>query len=398
MSADLSQSVYDSLQRGLRRARDLADGGQSRTAAEVYRRCAQLARRYAGYAVTEPERNRRFQQADAFEAKAAELSRKPDGVPGSKHPRHGKVGTEGGTVNEERYREAALSYLQRATVTWDEIAGLDGVKDDIRLAYGMAVASGPDGVQVFGCRNMLLFGPPGTGKTLLAAATSNQLEAAFFNVKTSGVLSKYFGESTKLVASLYDVARERAPSVLFFDEFDALGSHRDASGSAGAERRLLASILAELDGMGEKDDPSLVFTLAATNLPWAIDTAVLSRFDRRVYVPLPGPKERGRIIELQTCSKGYELEASLDRLVMATGGLSGRRIKQCCEAAVQAMIVEANPSLANHVDKGRSALQGYRIQLKPLSWKHFEAAIERVSPDVTPDQIERYRQWQETNA
>jgi SpoVK/Ycf46/Vps4 family AAA+-type ATPase len=116
-------------------------------------------------------------------------------------------------------------------------------------------------------------GPPGTGKTLLAAATAGNLEATFFNVKVSSLLSKYFGESTKLISALYSVARRLSPAVIFLDEFESLTPSR-GSGESGSERRIVSTLLAELDGLQGKDDDSFVMTICATNLPWLLDLAI----------------------------------------------------------------------------------------------------------------------------
>src|SRR5690606_26180668 len=118
------------------------------------------------------------------------------------------------------------------------------------------------------------YGPPGTGKTILAAATSNALRkgahekrgAMFFNVKVSGVMSKYFGESSKIISEIYGTARDNSPSVVFLDEFESLTGKRGSDEQSGAERRILSTILSELDGLSEKGRSDIfVLTIAAAN-------------------------------------------------------------------------------------------------------------------------------------
>jgi len=392
MAIDLSKSIYDSLQKGLKRARALVEAGNAAAAREAFDRCAQLADRYAGYAVPGPERKRRAALAAQYRQRAAEL--REHGLAPARGPADAPPAPAEATADEtDEYRAAAAALIEKAAVSWEDIAGLADVKDQIRMSYGFAMAARPDGVRLNTGRNLLFFGPPGTGKTLLAAAASRELEATFFNVKTANVLSKYFGESARLIEALYAVAREKAPSVIFFDEFDALSARRDGPDSGGPERRMMATLLAELDGLAEKGGEVFLLTLAATNLPWAIDSAVLSRFDRRVYVPLPDETVRRGIVELHVGRQGYAFDGDLSQLVGATAGLSGRRIAQLCEAAVRRMAVEQNPDLLRRVDAGRKAVESYTLKLRPLTMADFESELAGATPEVTADQLARYAQW-----
>jgi katanin p60 ATPase-containing subunit A1 len=199
-----------------------------------------------------------------------------------------------------------LSLIHKSDVQWGDIGGLEDTKDSIKSAYALALAQKPAGVQVSSWRNLLMYGPPGTGKTLLAAATAGNLEATFFNVKVSSLLSKYFGESTKLISALFSVARRLSPAVIFLDEFESLTPVR-GSGESGAERRIVSTLLAELDGLQAKDDTGFVLTICATNLPWLLDLAILSRFQRRIYVPLPDPDARRRSSISTDPTRPYQL-------------------------------------------------------------------------------------------
>ncbi len=118
----------------------------------------------------------------------------------------------------------ASSLISSSSVRWDDIGGLDEVKRLVKETVVIAGLKKPDAIRPW--KGILLFGPPGTGKTMIAAAAAGSLHATFYDVKADRVLSKYFGESSKLVASLYDSARNQAPSIVFIDEFDALGSAR----------------------------------------------------------------------------------------------------------------------------------------------------------------------------
>src|SRR5439155_13430442 len=211
-------------------------------------------------------------------------------------------------------------------VTWDQIGGLEETKREIKYALALSIAKAPEGVQIPTWRNVLFYGPPGTGKTLLAAATSNAIRlnakdetrAVFFNVKVSSVMSKYFGESTKIVSELYGQARDTSPAVVFLDEFEALAISRDNDNS-GPERRILSTILSELDGLSEKGRRDIyVLTIAATNRPWDLDPAVLSRFEKKILIPLPDEATRRAILEIHLAKKGFKTAVPLADLAALT--------------------------------------------------------------------------------
>ncbi|WP_321416966.1 AAA family ATPase [uncultured Methanomethylovorans sp.] len=120
------------------------------------------------------------------------------------------------------------------------------------------------------------------GKTMLASACAGSLDATMFNVQGDKITSKYFGESSKILSSVYDVAKEKAPSIVFMDEIDGVAANRNADASE-ASKRMLSTLLTTMDGFAsKKDDTTLILTLAATNTPWDLDDAILSRFPRRI--------------------------------------------------------------------------------------------------------------------
>jgi SpoVK/Ycf46/Vps4 family AAA+-type ATPase len=298
--------------------------------------------------------------------------------------------------------------MQTAKVTWDDIGGLGKVKQEIKFALGIWLAKPPkraDGkpVQLQSWRNMLFYGPPGTGKTLLAAATSRALKtrateqgAVFFNVKVSSVLSKYFGESTKIISELYGSARDQSPAVVFLDEFESLAASRDEGMDSGAERRILSTILAELDGLAEKGRTDIyVLTIAATNRPWDLDAAVLSRFDKKILIPLPDAVTRGSILEILLDKKGLESKLPREELVRMTEEYSGREIEQFCKEAQNRMIQEMNVNIPSLVDQGIDKIRGHTIKVRPLSAEDFRSAASRINPRTSPKEAERYRQWKE---
>lgn len=390
MPVDLSASYHDQYQQALRRAEQAAAQGDTRSAALAYRQAAAYLVKYLGYLAGGAQKQTLQGRVTELREQASRLDRGEVARPASQT-------TAGGGAPEEpdALRGRILGLIEKADVGWDDIAGLDETKREIKTAYALVMARKPKGIRVAAPRTLLLYGPPGTGKTLLAAATSNGLDATFFNVVVSDLLSKYFGESSKLVSALYEEAHTRAPSVIFLDEFDALSRSRGSSGSdSGPERRLLATFLAELDGLSTKSSAGFTLTIAATNRPWDLDSAIRSRFAREVFVPLPDETARRRILELHLHEKGHRLSIDFETVVARTAGYSGREISQLCEAAVATMFARANPDLEALVDKGREAVADFELRAKPLNAADFDTAFAAVGkPQTSPPELALYERW-----
>lgn len=395
MSVDLSGSIY-TLYKDARQKGDKArQRGADEEAANHYFAAARWLRSYADSAVTVEIRKERLDKADQLINLARGLAgQAPAPVKKSKPESAGKPANQAESqAGEDDYEEEVLQLIHKSDVKWDQIGGLEDTKNAIKSAYALALAKKPMGVQVSSWRNLLLYGPPGTGKTLLAAATAGNLEATFFNVKVSSLLSKYFGESTKLISALYSVARRLSPAVIFLDEFESLTPSR-GSGESGSERRIVSTLLAELDGLQGKDDDSFVMTICATNLPWLLDLAILSRFQRRIYVPLPDPAAREAILKIQLTRKGHHSQVTFQELVERTDGFAGREMEQVGQIAINNMIRRTNPDLLKVVDHGLEKLSAYELRIEPLTNDDFESAFSQIKPLADSKVLRRYEVWQ----
>lgn len=165
---------------------------------------------------------------------------------------------------------------EKPNVKWDDVCGLQNAKNALKQAVILPIRF----KEIFtGSRKpwkgILLYGPPGTGKTFLAKACATEAESTFFSVSSSDLLSKYVGESEKLIRTLFNLARDNKPSIIFIDEIDSMCGNR-SEGENQASRRVKTEFFVQMQGLGHNDDGVLL--LGATNLPWALDPAIRRRF------------------------------------------------------------------------------------------------------------------------
>ena len=371
---------------GAAKAREAS--GDLAGAAGLLRSAAGILRGLAGREAVQADRVRLFRKANDAERMAEELS-------AGRHV-FGQAQPVTETAPQEDYAAHIDDLIRRSPATWDDIGGMATVKTSLKYTMGLMLARMPEGVRIESASRVLLFGPPGTGKTLLAAVCSNMLGATFFSVKASDLLSKYFGESPKLVSALYARARSEADTgaaLVFIDEFDALCRKRGRDDETGAERRLLSTLLAELDGLAGKGEQPRVITVAATNRPWDISDAIAQRFEKQILVGLPDAAAREATFGIHLCGAGLELggDVLLPDLARRTEGCSGREIQHICKHAVEAMIRDMNRNVPDEVDGG--GIRDYVVRHRPLKAGDFEAALasaRRAEPD---DLLKRYNDW-----
>jgi len=225
--------------------------------------------------------------------------------------------------------------VDKPEITYEEVAGLSEQVESVREAIELPLVK-PELFEKVGItppKGVLLVGPPGCGKTLLAKAVANHTEATFIRMVGSELAQKYIGEGGRMVRELFSLAKEKAPSIIFLDEIDAIGAKRlDGSTSGDREvQRTLMQLLAELDGFDALNDVKII---AATNRPDILDDALLrpGRFDRVIEIPLPDDDSRKAILEVHL--KGMNTKRiQMNRIVEKTQGYSGAELKATCVEA-----------------------------------------------------------------
>jgi len=181
-------------------------------------------------------------------------------------------------------------------------------------------------------KGILLYGPPGTGKSYLAKACATEAKGTFFSVSASNIISKWMGESERLVRALFDLARSSRPAVIFIDEIDSLMSSR-SEGENEATRRVKTEFLVQMQGVGKDDEGILV--LGATNIPWDLDPAVRRRFQKKIYIPLPDEAARLAMLRLNIGSTPNNVtEDEFMELGNMTEGFSGSDIATLNQDAI----------------------------------------------------------------
>jgi transitional endoplasmic reticulum ATPase len=261
--------------------------------------------------------------------------------------------------------------MEIPTVKWDEIGGMDDVKQELKEAVEWPLKN-PEAFARLGVRpprGILIYGAPGTGKTMLAKAVATESEANFISVNGPELLSKWVGESEKAVRKIFLKARQTSPTIIFFDEIDSIAPRRGLSADSHVTERVVNQLLTEMDGLKEMHD---VVVIAATNRPDMIDTGLLrpGRFDRIILAQVPDEKARLEIFKVHTKDMPLK-DVNLDDFAKRTEGYAGADIDSVCrEAAINAL---RNDMKAKEVTK-----------------KNFEAALAKVRPSVTKDVKEAY--------
>lgn len=248
-----------------------------------------------------------------------------------------KVHAVVGVLNDDVDPMVTVMKLEKAPQeTYADIGGLDQQIQEIKESVELPLTH-PEYYEEMGIKppkGVILYGPPGTGKTLLAKAVANQTSATFLRVVGSELIQKYLGDGPKLVRELFRVAEEHAPSIVFIDEIDAVGTKRYDSNSGGEReiQRTMLELLNQLDGFDSRGDVKVIM---ATNRIETLDPALIrpGRIDRKIEFPLPDEKTKRRIFNIHTAKMTLDTDVAFDELVMAKDDLSGADIKAVCTEA-----------------------------------------------------------------
>jgi transitional endoplasmic reticulum ATPase len=292
---------------------------------------------------------------------------------------------EGLSVTREDFLEALKRVQPSAmrevmvevpNIGWDDIGGLDEAQ--LKLKEGVELPlRNPEAFRRLGIRpakGFLLYGPPGTGKTLLAKAVAKEAEANFISVKSSDLLSKWYGESEQQLSRLFARARQVAPCVIFIDEIDSLVPARGSGGSMGEPQvtaRVVNTILAEMDGLEEMQS---IVLIGATNRPALIDPALLrpGRLDELVYVGTPDAKGREHILKIHTAKTPLAKDVDLASIAARTERFTGADLEDVVRRA------------------GLIAIRTRGESAKDVRKADFEASLEDSRATVTSEMEEEY--------
>lgn len=278
-------------------------------------------------------------------------------------------------------------------LTWDDLAGLESAKSSLKetVVYPFLRPDLFKGLRE-PITGMLLFGPPGTGKTMIAKTVANESQSTFFSISASSLISKYLGESEKLIRALFFMAKKLAPSIIFFDEIDSLLTAR-SDGEHESSRRVKTEFLIQWSALSsatsrEQDvDKSRVLVLAATNLPWAIDEAARRRFSRRLYIPLPEFDTRLSQLHKLLDSQSNNM-TDLDFVVIAnkTDGYSNSDLTSLAKEAAMEPIRELGEINLMSID---------HQQIRGLTLNDLTKAMRVIRKSVAKETLTRFDDWAE---
>ena len=321
----------------------------------------------------------------------------------------------GGEDDEEGKLKKQLEgclVTEMPNVSWDDVAGLENAKQALKEAVILPIQY----PQLFEgkrqpWKGILLYGPPGTGKSYLAKAAATETKGRFFSVSAANIVSKFMGESERLLKALFELARKNKPAVIFIDEIDSVLSAR-SEGENEATRRLKTEFLIQMQGVGKDDKGILV--LGATNIPWGLDPAVRRRFQKKIYISLPEANARKLMLKLNLGDTYNDLtDEQFTILGNLTKGYSGSDIYNLTQDAIYGPLRKCQRAThfkqldPNHIvpcspsDPGAKELKINDIEhpeslVAPVvTFEDFILSLQKMKPTVSEADLKRQQEFTE---
>ncbi|XP_017284310.1 vacuolar protein sorting-associated protein 4B-like [Kryptolebias marmoratus] len=424
----------------LQKAIDLASKASAEDKAKNYEealRCYQHAVQYFLHVVKYETPNELSKQSirakcvvylDRAEQLKEYLKKKEEAPPAKPVKDSGDKGSES-DENEDQEKKKFKNQLsgaivmEKPNVKWNDVAGLEGAKEALKEAVILPIKF----PHLFTgkrtpWRGILLFGPPGTGKSYLAKAVATEANnSTFFSISSSDLVSKWLGESEKLVKNLFALAREHKPSIIFIDEIDSLCGSRSENESEAA-RRIKTEFLVQMQGVGNDNEGILV--LGATNIPWTLDSAIRRRFEKRIYIPLPEGHARAAMFKLHLGSTPNDLtEQDFVTLGTKTEGYSGadvsiivrdalmqpvRRVQSAThfkkvrgplinnpDVVVEDLLTPCSPGDPNALEMTWMDVPGDRLLEPVVSMADMLRSLSNTKPTVNEQDLEKLQKFTE---
>jgi SpoVK/Ycf46/Vps4 family AAA+-type ATPase len=324
---------------------------------------------------TEPGRRDRRK---AMAAELIEFAKNCDSR--AEQKRTGRRAAAAGDGDDKGPDAAEWIIREKPSIRFDDIAGLEDVKQEIRmkmiypfshpeLAARYKIASGG---------GLLLYGPPGTGKTMIAKAIAAEIDSTMFVISPAQVLSKWVGEAEQNIRKLFTAAKAEPRAIIFIDEIEALvPSRRDSNSSVMT--RVVPQILQELEGFDRSSKSNPLLFVGATNEPWSLDSAILrpGRFDAKVYVPLPDPPARHKLLEIYLGARPLAADVDFASLVDRLEGFSGADVKALAERSAEVPFM--------------NAIAGQ--EPRPISLADIVSVLDDLRPSVSKKDLLRFEQF-----
>ncbi|OQE28308.1 hypothetical protein PENSTE_c003G06321 [Penicillium steckii] len=350
---------------------------------------------------------------------SAENGKKPSAVGANGKVSQGsgkgeKDDDNGEDADSKKLRSALQGAIlsDKPNVKWEDVAGLESAKEALKEAVILPIKF----PHLFTgkrqpWKGILLYGPPGTGKSYLAKAVATEANSTFFSVSSSDLVSKWMGESERLVKQLFNMARENKPAIIFIDEVDALCGPR-GEGESEASRRIKTELLVQMDGVGK--DSKGVLILGATNIPWQLDAAIRRRFQRRVHISLPDINARMKMFMLAVGSTPCQMtQVDYKQLAEMSEGYSGSDISIAVQDALmqpirkiqtathykkvtfegEEKLTPCSPGDDGAMEMTWLTVDAEKLLEPPLILKDFIKAVRNSRPTVSQEDLSRNSEW-----